>query len=182
MHMAIQKQEEMPVHSKRRAQIQDKAQVRALLFDEAPTAVPAEYSDYSNVLLAENAMEISENTGMNEHIIKRKKDNQLPFGLIYNLSPVMLKTLKTYIETNLANGFIWLSKFPASVPILFDRKLNESLCFCVDYWGFNNITIKNWYPLPMIGESLDRFSPAKRFTQLDLTIAYHWMKIHESNE
>ncbi len=42
--------------------------------------------------------------------------------------------------------------------------------------------IKNWYPLPLIGESLDQLGRAKRFTQLDLTSAYHQIKIREGDE
>ena len=43
---------------------------------------------------------------MNKYIIKLKKDKQPLFGLIYNLEPIELETLKTYIQINLANGFI----------------------------------------------------------------------------
>ena len=66
--------------------------------------------------------------------------------------------------------------------MLFDWKPDGNLCLCVDYRGFNNITIKNRYPLPLIGESLDRLGQAKRFTQLDLTNAYYWMRICEDDE
>ena len=93
-----------------------------------------------------------------------------------------LETLKTYIETNLANGFIRPSKSPVGAPILFDKKLDESLCLCIDYWSLNNITIKNQYPLPLIGESLNRLGRARRFTQLDLTNTYHRTRIREGNE
>ena len=93
-----------------------------------------------------------------------------------------LETLKAYIETNLANGLIRPSKSPAGAPILFDRKSDGSLRLCVDYRGLNNLTIKNRYPLPLIGESLDRLGRAKRFTQLDLTSAYHRMRIREGDE
>ena len=37
-----------------------------------------EYSDYSNVFLAENAAELSENTGINEHAIKLEKVSSHP--------------------------------------------------------------------------------------------------------
>ena len=93
-----------------------------------------------------------------------------------------LETLKTYIETYLKTGFIWPSKSPAGAPILFDKKLDGSLRLCVDYRGLNNLTIKNRYPLPLIGEALDRLGRAKRFTQLDLTSAYHRMRIREGDE
>ena len=74
------------------------------------------------------------------------------------------ETLKTYIETNLANGFIRLSKSSAGAPILFDRKSDGSLWLCINYQGLNNLTIKNQYPLPLIGEWLDRLERARRFT------------------
>ena len=93
-----------------------------------------------------------------------------------------LETLKTYIETHFKTGFIRSSKFPAGAPILFNKKPDGSLRLCVDYRGMNNLTIKNRYPLPLIGESLDRLGCAKRFTQLDLTSAYHRMRIRAGDE
>ena len=57
-----------------------------------------------------NAAKLPENTGINKHAIKLKKNKQSLFEPIYSLTPIELETLKTYIETNLANGFIWLSK------------------------------------------------------------------------
>ena len=42
--------------------------------------------------------------------------------------------------------------------------------------------IKNRYPLLVIGESLDRLGCAKWFIQLDLTSAYHQMRIREGDE
>ena len=167
VHVAIREREEMPVHSERQAQ------VGALLFNEAPTEVPAEYSDYSDVFSVEHAAELPENTGMNEHAIKLEEGKQPPFDPIYSLEPVELETLKTYIKTNLANGFIRPSKSPAGASIFLNKKPNGSFRLCVDYRGLNNITIKNQYPLPLIGELLDWLGRAKRFTQLDLTNTYY---------
>ena len=109
-------------------------------------------------------------------------DRQPPYGPIYSLGPVELETLKTYIETNLKNSFIRPSKSPAGASIFFDKKSNVSLRLCVDYWGLNNFTIKNQSPLPLVGESLDRLRQARRFTQLNLTSAYHRMRICEGDE
>ena len=119
------------------------AQVRTLIFDDAPIKVLAEYFDYSNVFSAKNIPELLEHTRMNEHTIKLKEGKQSPFGSIYSLSLVELEMLKTYIKTNLTNSFIWPSKSPAGALILFDWESNRSLRFCMDYWGLNNITIKN---------------------------------------
>ena len=68
MHVAIWEQEKIPVHSKRQAQ------VRTLIFNEAPTEVLVEYSNYSNVFSAENVAELLEHIRMNEHAIKLGKD------------------------------------------------------------------------------------------------------------
>ena len=176
MHIAIQEQGEMAIdldktaqikaqsRAQSRAQIQSGVEVGALLFDKAPIEVPAEYSDYSDVFSAENAAEHPENTRMNEHAIELEEGKQPLFGPIYSLGPVELETLKIYIKTNLANGFMHPSKSPAGAPIFFDRKPDGSLRLCVNYWGFNNITMKIRYPLPLIGESLDRLGRAKQFT------------------
>ena len=139
----------MPVH------LEKQAQVGALLFNKAPTEVLAKNSDYSNVFLAKNAAELLENTRMNQHTIELKEGKQPFFGPIYSLSPVELETWKTYIKTNLANGFIRPSKSPIGALILFDKKPNGSFCPCVNYWGLNNITIKNLYLLFFIKKSLN---------------------------
>ena len=135
-----------------------------------------------DVFLPDLASELPEYTRINDHAIELVEGQQPPYGPIYSRGSVELETLKAYIETNLANGFIRPSKSPAGAPILFDRKSDGSLRLCVDYRGLNNLTIKNRYPLPLIGESLDRLGRAKRFTQLDLTSAYHRMRIREGDE
>ena len=72
-----------------------------------------------------------------------KKGKQLLYKPIYSLGPVELKTLKTYIETNLANCFIQASKSRANALILFVHKLDGSFCLCVNYSALSNLTIKN---------------------------------------
>ena len=184
MHIAIQEREEMVVNPGRKAQIEVKsrAQVGALFFDKALTEVLSEYSDYSNVFSAENVAELLKNTRMTEHAIKLEEGKQPPFGPFYSLSLVKLETLKTYINTNLANGFINPSKSPAETSILFNKKSDISFCLCIDYRGLNNITIKNRYPLFLIGEFFDWLGRAKQFTQLDLINAYHRMRICEGDK
>ena len=75
-----------------------------------------------------------ERTWVNEHTIELEKGKQPSYGPIYRLEPVEFETLKTYIKINLANGLIQASKSPASAPILFVCKPNDSFCLCVNYW------------------------------------------------
>ena len=144
--------------------------------------VLAEYLDFADVFLKESAAVSPERTGINKHVIKLENGKEPPYRPIYSLDPVELKTLKTYIETNLDNGFIRPLKSPAKAPILFVSKPDSSLRLCVNYQDLNNETIKDWYFFPLIGESLDRLGRVKRFTQLDFTSVYHWIRIKETGK
>ena len=158
------------------------AQISALIQNKVPTKVLPKYADYADVFSFDLAIELPENTGIHKHAIELQDGKQPLYGPIYSLGPVELETLKTYIKTHLKIGFIWPSKSSAGAPILFDKKPDSSFWLCVDYWGLNNLMIKNWYPLPLIGEPLDWLGRAKQFTQLDLTSAYHQMRIKEGNK
>lgn len=132
--------------------------------DKSLVKVPSKYLKYTNIFLFDLAIELLENTDINEHAIKLVKGKQLFYGLIYSLALVELETLKIYIETYLKTRFIWPSKFPTSAPILFNQKPDGSLHFYVNYWGQNNLTIKNWYLLLLISKALDRLDCTKYFT------------------
>ena len=136
---------------------------------------------FTDVFPKESAAVLPEHIEINTHAINLEEGKQPLYEPIYSLGPLELKTLKTYIETNLANSFIHPSKSPAGAPILFDKKPDGSFRLCVDYWGLNNITIKNQYLLLLVGESLDRLGRTKQFIQLDLTGVYHQMRIKEGD-
>lgn len=133
------------------------------------------------MFLTDLAMEFSKKTGINKYALKLIESKQLLYRPIYVWSLVELETLKTYIKTYWKTGFIYSFKTLASAPILFDKKPDKSLQLCVDYWGLNSLTIKYQYWLPLIGELLDQLGWAKKFTQFDLTNAYHRMRIWEEN-
>ena len=119
------------------------AQVGALLFGKAFIKIPLEYFKYSNIFSAKNIVELLEYTKINNYDIDLKKGKQLLFGSIYSLRLIELKTLKTYIKTNLVNYFIQTFKFFTRAFIFFDQKLNSSFCFYIDYQGLNNLIKKN---------------------------------------
>ena len=64
--------------------------------------ISAKYPDFADVFLEESANVFSERSGVNGHAIELEKGKQSPYRLIYSLEPVEFKTVKTYIETNLA--------------------------------------------------------------------------------
>ena len=138
------------------------AQIASLLTEDVK--IPDKYSDFTDIFSEEKALALPERTEFNEHAIDLENGKQPPYGPIYSLGRIELETLKIYIKTHLKTGFIQPSKSSACALILFDKKPDCSLCLCVNYWGLNNLTIKNRYSLPLIGESLDRLGQAKKFT------------------
>lgn len=79
----------------------------------------------------------------------------LPYGPIFAISIIELKTLKTYIKIYLKTRFIQLSKSLIRAFIHFDKKPKNSFWLCMDYQDPNNLTIKNRYLLPLIKKFLD---------------------------
>ena len=69
--------------------------------------VLAEYSNFANIFSKKLAKMLPEWTGINEHAIELVNGKKPPYRPIYSLGTVAVKTLKTYIQTNLANHFIW---------------------------------------------------------------------------
>ena len=157
-------------------------QISALITKKTFTKLLAEYLDFTDIFSPDLAAELFEYVGINNYAIKLVDGQQPPYGPIYSLELVEMETLKVYIETNLAHGFIKPSKSLADTSILFNQKSDGSLRLYVNYRGLNNLSIKNRYPLPLIGELLDKLGKARQFTQLDLTSAYHQTKIHKGDK
>ncbi len=66
--------------------------------------------------------------------------------------------------------------------VLFIKKLEEELHFCVNYQDLNAITVKNQYSLSLISETLNRLSRAKIFIKLNIISAFNWLRIKEKDE
>ena len=147
---------------------------------EEPT-IPKAYKDLTNIYSPSNANFLPPHRDK-DHAIELEPGKTLPFGPLYNLSEYQLKTLRGYVDKNLANGFIRPSKSSAGVLVLFTPKPDGTLRLYVDYCGFNSMRIKNQYPLPLIDEILDRLSDAQVFTKVDVKNAYYRLGIREGDE
>ena len=132
-----------------------KVQITHLKADKILTEVLNKYADFIDIFLQRLVTKLPKLTSINNHTIKLVDDWQLLYDPIDSLDLEELKTLKDYIQNNLANRFIRLSKPPAKAPIFFDKKSDRSLKLCVNYCDFNNLTIKNKYLLFLIEKSLD---------------------------
>lgn len=110
---ALKASSKMTIYLSRAAQVftlRKTAQLATMQRDKAHIEIPAEYTDYADVFSSDLALELLENTNINEYTIKLIKDKLPPYRPIYALNSMELETLKAYIETYLTTGFIQSSK------------------------------------------------------------------------
>ena len=93
-----------------------------------------------------------------------------------------LEEVKHYLLENLAKGFIEPSQSPFTAPILFIKKADRWLQFCIDFQKLNRLTHKDQYPLPLIDKLLARISRAKVFTKLDIRQVFYQIWIYPDSE
>ncbi|KAI1676227.1 reverse transcriptase [Pyrenophora tritici-repentis] len=93
-----------------------------------------------------------------------------------------LIALREWLEENLRKGFIRPSSSPAASPVLFVKKPDGGLRFCVDYRGLNHISVKDRYPLPLIKESLNNLKGMRYFSKIDIVAAFNNVRIKEGQE
>jgi len=79
------------------------------------------YSEFVNVFSKTKAEMLAPHRPI-DHAIDLELGFKIPYGRIYNLSEFKLRTLKAYIDTNLANGFIQRSSSSAAAPIFLQRR------------------------------------------------------------
>ncbi|GBM14975.1 hypothetical protein AVEN_62180-1, partial [Araneus ventricosus] len=81
------------------------------------------------------------------------------------------------VKKMIDNGIIEESSGPSVSPIVLVKKKNGLTRFSVDYRKINEITIKDSYLLPRIGETLDAFNGSQWFCTLDLKSGYWQVEI-----
>ena len=145
--------------------------------------VPDLYTKYADVF-SKAASDILPPHRIYDHKIQLEKEveGNLGYSPLYKMTTAELEATKKYLLENLDKGFIAPSQAPFAAPVLFVRKANGSLRFCIDYRKLNQITRKDRYPLPLIDETLARISRAKIFTKLDIRQAFHRIRMDPDSE
>jgi hypothetical protein len=101
---------------------------------------------------------------------------------LYSILADQLIALKEYLTKALRKEWIVPNAAEYGSPVLFAKKPNDGLRFCVNYRAINARSKKNVYPLPLIFEILDRFGKAKLFTKLDVRNAFYRIRMNPGSE
>jgi len=116
-----------------------------------------------------------------DHRIPLKDGFTPPFGPLYSMSRNELQAAWEWLKTNLGKGFVRASSSPGGAPVLFTKKKDGTLRFCIDYRGLNEGTIKNRYPLPLINETLTQLSKARYYIKLDIRDTFNLIRVADEN-
>ncbi|KAL0147989.1 hypothetical protein M9458_056716, partial [Cirrhinus mrigala] len=156
---------------------------RSLLQEESVNLsnVPKEYLDLKEVFSKSRAASLPPHRPY-DCAIELLPGISPPKGKLYSLSAPEREAMEKYISDSLAAGLIRPSSSPAGAGFFFVKKKDGSLRPCIDYRGLNNITVKNTYPLPLMSSAFERLQGASVFAKLDLSNAYHLVRIREGDE
>lgn len=110
------------------------------------------------------------------------REKEVPWGPLYSMSRDELLVLRKTLTELLDKGWIRQSKSSCGAPVLFARKPGGGLRFCVDYRGLNAVTRKDRYPIPLIKETLEVVGRSKWLTKLDVSSAFHRIRIDKGEE
>ena len=100
----------------------------------------------------------------------------------YHLSANELEVVQQHVDDMLAKGWIRPSVSPYGAPILFARKKTGELRMYVDFRSLNKQTHLDMFPIPCIHDLLDKLGKARIFSAIDLSSAYHQVRIKEGHE
>ena len=103
-----------------------------------------------------------------DHTIELVPDAKPANCKVYPISPLEQRELNAFIEEGLSTGQIRPSKSPMASLVFFIKKKDGSLQFVQDYQALNAMTVKNWYPLPLINELINRLKGAWFFMKLNV--------------
>jgi hypothetical protein len=129
---------------------------------DSKSVMSSKYHDFLDVFFKKKA-DILSSHRKHDHRIKLEKDHESDheYASLYNLSERELLLIKKYLKEHLDKDFIESSTASYASLILFAKKSDDELRFCVDYRKLNVIIKKNRYSISLIAETIARLFKAK---------------------
>src|SRR5713226_7479317 len=101
----------------------------------------------------------------------------------YPLSDKERKVLCNELNKDLAKGFIKHRTLSYVSPVFFvPKKDGEELQMVIDYWKLNDITKKDFYPLPNLRCKLEKLSKHSLFSKFDIRAGYNNICIADKDQ
>ncbi|RYO95101.1 hypothetical protein DL764_007751 [Monosporascus ibericus] len=143
--------------------------------------LPPEYHDLAKAFVPSNVNTLPPHRPF-DHKIELLPGQTPPYSRARAMSPYELLAVRKYIDDHLEKGFIRPSSSSATAPILLAKKPGGGVRIYVNYWGLNNVTVKNRYPIPLIRKTLDALCSARMYTKFDIVAAFNRLRIAPGDE
>jgi len=117
-----------------------------------------------------------------KHFIDLMKSKMFCIEFIYKITQDEFTVIWNYLDSVLKKKWIHSLSSSAKASVLFVKKLNKSLCLCINYHDLNEITVKNNYSLFLLSKTLNCFAHARHFIKIDICNVYHCIWICKSDE
>ena len=114
--------------------------------------------------------------------VERVNKNALFKHRIYLILKHKFEQIKKYLNEHLKKKFIVSSYVSFALSILFIKKSNERLRFCIDYKKLNAIIKRNRYFILLINKILIRIQDCKYFIRLNIITVFNKLRIHSNNK
>ena len=98
------------------------------------------------------------------------------------MSTYKLMKTKKYLKKNFKKKFISLNFVFYVSSIFFAAKVNEKLCFCVNYRKLNAIIKKNRYLIFFIEKIFVKVMNYKYLTKLNIIAVFNKLRMHLKNK
>ena len=117
-----------------------------------------------------------------DHVIPLLKGKTSGFEILYEMFRNELLCCRKYLDDMFKKNFIRSNHFSAASFVLFVKKSENELRFCVDYRNLNVMTIKNRYSISLIREILHRLVKVKVYIKLDIIVVYNALRMTSEEE
>ncbi len=111
------------------------------------------YHNFLNVFDREKTTQLFSHWSY-DHKIELEEESWLSKSQLYFMLSYKLQKIKEYLKENLKKKFITLSKAFFALLILFIKKKDDNLRFCMNYWKLNALIKRDRYSILLIDEVL----------------------------
>ncbi len=117
-----------------------------------------------------------------DHKIELIDEKTSSWSHLYHMSDYKLQKMKNYLIEHLNKDFISSSSASYASLILFVKKKDDSLRFCINYRKLNALIKRNRYFLSLIDETLACIQDSKYLTRLNIIVVFNKLCMHSSSE
>ena len=143
---------------------------------DSTTILPSNLQKFQNVFFQLFVNNLSKHRSY-DHVIFLLKEKISDFEIFYEMFRNELFCCWKYLDDMFKKSFIRFNHFLVASFILFVKKSENELRFCVDYCNLNVMTVKNRYSIFLIREILHRLVKVKVYIKLNIIVVYNvlWM-------